>query len=363
MTDDPLFQPLAFVRGPAMANRIALSPMTSDQARPDGSVGEDEHRWIRMRAAGGFGLVMTSASYVQASGKGGPGQTGIHTDDCVAGLAVLAGDIKAQGRVATLQLHHAGYRASKRATPVPVGPSDDPESGSRGLTTAEVEQLAADFVAGAVRAERAGFDGVELHGAHGYMLAQFLSADDNRRGDRYGGPLENRARLLIEIIEGVRGACRPDFQLGVRLSPERWGMRLAEMRQLAAELMGRGDLDWLDLSLWDALKAPVEAGYAARPLLGWFTDLPRSGTRLGACGKVTNPRIARELMALGADFVLIGRTAILHPDWADAARNPAFEPVALPVSETFLAERGVGPRFLRYLHTFDGFVQREQVGV
>jgi 2,4-dienoyl-CoA reductase-like NADH-dependent reductase (Old Yellow Enzyme family) len=347
-----------------MANRIALSPMTSDQARPDGQVGEDEFRWIRMRAQGGFGLVMTSASYVQASGKGGPGQTGIHTDDLIEGLAVLARDIKAEGGVAALQLHHAGYRASKRATPVPVGPSDDSESGSRGLSTAEVEQLAADFVAGARRAERAGFDGVELHGAHGYMLAQFLSADDNRRTDRYGGGLENRARLLIEIIDGVRQACRPDFQLGLRLSPERWGMRLAEVRELASELMRRGDLDWLDLSLWDARKLPVEDGYGERPLLAWFTDLPRGATRLGACGRVTTPRVALELLEMGADFVFVGRTAILHPDWAaQARRDPDFAPVDLPVTEAYLVEQGVGARFVRYLHTFDGFIRREEVGV
>src|SRR5678810_671730 len=111
-----------------------------------------------MLAAGGFGLVVTLASYVQQVGKGGAGQTGIWSDDHVEGLARLADAIKAQGRVAGLQLHHAGIRASKRHVPVPVGPSDDAETGSRALSTAEVEQLVEDFVAGARRAERAGYD-------------------------------------------------------------------------------------------------------------------------------------------------------------------------------------------------------------
>ena len=362
MHQPPLFEPLTFKRGPAAQNRLALSPMTSDQALPDGSITEDELRWIGLRAEGGFGLVMTSASYVQAQGKGGAGQTGIWSDDHVEGLGLLAEAIKRQGRVAALQLHHAGYRASRRHVPVPVGPSDDAETGSRGLSTAEVEQLAEDFIAGARRAERAGFDGVELHGAHGYVLAQFLSPQDNRRNDRYGGSLENRARLLLEIIDGVRRTCRPDFQLGLRLSPERWGMRLAEVRDFAAEVMAGGKIDWLDLSLWDARKLPVEPEFAARPLFAWFADLPRGDVRLGAAGKIMTPRVAAELLAAGADFVFVGRAAILHPDWPQRALNDSgFEPTPLPVTPEYLSAQGVGGRFVRYLRTFDNFVTPAEV--
>jgi 2,4-dienoyl-CoA reductase-like NADH-dependent reductase (Old Yellow Enzyme family) len=361
-THDRLFEPLTFLRGPAMENRIALSPMTSDQAAADGRVAEDEQRWIAMRAAGGFGMVMTSASYVQREGKGGAGQTGIWSDDHVEGLAALAREIKNGGPVAALQLHHAGYRAAKRSVPVPVGPSDDPESGSRGLSTGEVEQLVEDFVAGARRAQEAGFDGVELHGAHGYVLAQFLSPDDNRRTDRYGGSLENRARIIFEIIEGVRRVCRADFQLGLRLSPERWGMRLAEVRELAAEMMAQGKIDWLDLSLWDARKTPEEPAFAGKPLLAWFTDIPRHGVRLGAAGKIMTPKVAAELLSAGADLVFVGRAAILHHDWALRARlDSEFEPTALPVSADYLRDQGVGARFIRYLRTFDRFVEPEDV--
>lgn len=360
MAADVLFQPLAFARGPAMQNRLALSPMTSDQALPDGRITDDEIRWIRMRALGGFGMVMTSASYVQPSGKGGQGQTGIWSDDHIDGLASLAREIKGQGRVAALQLHHAGIRASKRSVPVPVGPSDDEETGARGLSTAEVEQLVEDFVAGARRAERAGFDGVELHGAHGYMLAQFLSAKDNLRTDRYGGSLENRARAITEIIQGVRRTCRKDFQLGLRLSPERWGMRLTEVQSFAREVMGRGHLDWLDLSLWDANKTPLEEEFRGRPLFSWFTDIPRGHTRLGVSGKVMTPAVARGLMDMGADFVFVGRAAILHHDWpARAARDPAFAPVATPVGVEHLESEGLGARFIRYMRTFEGFVRLE----
>jgi 2,4-dienoyl-CoA reductase-like NADH-dependent reductase (Old Yellow Enzyme family) len=356
-----LFEPVAFRRGPAMDNRLMLAPMTSDQATPDGLVVDDEVRWLGMRAKGGFGLVMTSASYVQRQGKGGQGQTGIWSDDHVAGFARLAQAIKAEGRPACVQLHHAGYRSPRRCVPQAVGPSDDPDSGARGLTTGEVEQLVEDFVAGAVRAERAGFDGVELHGAHGYVLTQFLSTTDNRRTDRYGGSLENRARIVLEIIDGVRRACRSDFQLGLRLSAERYGLRLMEMRAFAVELMAKGQIDWLDLSLWDARKEPEEAEHRGRPLASYFLDLPRNGVRLGLAGKIMTPRVAAELVEAGADFVLIGRAAILHHDFPKRSRaDAAFEPIALPVSADYLRAEGLGARFIRYMRTWENFVTPEE---
>ena len=343
MTQADLFAPLTFARGPAMENRLMLAPMTSDQATPDGKVTQDELRWLSMRAKGGFGFVMTSACYVQPSGKAGQGQFGIFSDDHIEGYAQLCGVIKAQGRVAALQLHHAGYRAPRRCVPQAVGPSDDAQSGARGLSSAEVEQLVEDFVAGARRAQAAGFDGVELHGAHGYMLTQFLSLTDNRRDVRYGGPLENRARIILEIIDGVRAACRPDFQLGLRLSPERYGLSLAEMRAFAAEVMTGGKIDYLDMSLWDARKQPEEAEFRGRGLAAWFTDLPRGHTRLGVAGKITTPAVAAEILETGADFVLIGRAAILHHDFPARARiDPEFQPVPLPVTAEYLAAEGLG---------------------
>lgn len=355
-----LFEPLTFRRGPQIANRIVLSPMTSDMAQRDGCVTGDEERWIAMRARGGFGLIVTSASYVQPSGQGGNGQTGIYDDRHVEGLAALARAIKGAGRVAALQLHHAGYRASRRCVPQPVGPSDDAETGSRGLSTGEVEALVEDFIAGAVRAERAGFDGVELHGAHGYVLAQFLSPTENRRSDRYGGSLENRARIIFEIIDGIRRRCRPDLQLGLRLSPERFGMRLAEVRAVAAEAMAKGGIDWLDLSLWDARKEPEEAAFKGKTLTQCFTDLPRHGVRLGVAGKIMTPADAAGLVAEGVDFVMIGKAAILHHDWPERARaDAAFEPVPLPVPAAYLEREGLGARFIRYMRTWQNFVEPE----
>ena len=126
-----------------------------------------------------------------------------------------------------VQLHHAGMRSPEELIgEAPVCPSDDAETGSRALSLAEVHQLRDDFIAGAVRSQQAGYDGVEIHGAHGYIVCQFLSPETNRRDDEYGGSLENRQRLLMEIAAGIRSQCGAEFLLGVRVSPERFGMQL-----------------------------------------------------------------------------------------------------------------------------------------
>jgi 2,4-dienoyl-CoA reductase-like NADH-dependent reductase (Old Yellow Enzyme family) len=310
-----------------------------------------------MRARGGFGLVMTCASHVQPQGQGFPGQLGNFSDDHLPGLSRLATGIRTTGSVSALQLHHAGYRSPADLVGQPVGPSDDVETGARGLDSDEVEQLAEDFVLAALRAQAAGFDGVEIHGAHGYVLAQFLSAQDNRRTDDYGGDLAGRSRLLRDVVAGIRQRCRPEFQVGLRLSPERFGMQLGEIRELSEEFMLGGELDYLDLSLWDAAKQPVDPEFSSRPLLEWFTDLPRNDTRLGVAGKVGSAGRVQELLGSGVDFVLLGRAAILHHDFPQRVTLDAdFRTVELPVDDAYLEAEGLGPAFREYMRTWRGFV-------
>ncbi|HEY3694671.1 NADH:flavin oxidoreductase [Phenylobacterium sp.] len=354
---DSAFEPLPFARGPAMKNRFVLSPLTNMQSHPDGRLSEEEHRWLQMRAAGGFGLTMTCATSVQAVGKGFQGQLGAFSDDHLEGLARLAGSIRAAGSVSAVQLHHAGSRAPAELVGQPVSSSDDAAGGVRALTTAEVEQLVEDFVAAAARVDRAGFDGVEIHGAHGYMLTQFLSPETNRRQDRYGGSLENRARIVFEVVDGARRRCRPDFQIGLRLSAERFGLRLGEMRDVAQELMDQGRVDYLDMSLWDYAKAPEDDGFKGRSLMSWFTDLRRGAVRLGVVGKIATASQAFEALSQGADFVLIGRAAILHHDFPDLAkRDRDFRAVATPVTPAYLHSQGVSPAFVDYIRSFKDFV-------
>ena len=357
MTD--LFAPMSFIRGPQMKNRLMLAPLTNLQSHPDGTLSYDEHRWLTLRAQGGFGLTMTAAAHVQRVGQGFPGQVGIFSDVHIPGLARLAEDIRKAGSLGVVQLHHAGMRSPAALIgEAPVCPSEDADTGSRALTLDEVHQLRDDFIAAAVRADKAGFDGVEIHGAHGYVLCQFLSAETNRRTDAYGGSPENRARLILEIIDGVRAACRADFNLGLRLSPERFGLSLMEVRDLAGRLLSEATIDYLDMSLWDCFKEPVEEAHRGRTLMSFFTDLPRGDVRLGVAGKLMSAADARAMLDAGADFVLLGRAAILHHDWPLKARaNPDFRPASLPVSRAHLEAEGLGPTFVNYMSTWAGFVE------
>jgi len=179
---------LNFQRGPEMKNRFMLAPLTNSQSHEDGIMSEEEFHWLTMRAKGGFGLTMTCAAHVQAKGKGFPGQLGFFSDQHLEGLTRLAKEIKSQNSVAIAQLHHAGMRSPKELIGEdPVCPSENEEFSARALTLSEVHQLRDDFIEAAMRAQKAGFDGVELHGAHGYILCQFLSGEVNLRNDEYGG--------------------------------------------------------------------------------------------------------------------------------------------------------------------------------
>lgn len=353
-----LFEPMAFTRGPVMKNRFMLAPLTNCQSHDDGTLSDEEYRWLTMRAEGGFGLTMTCASHVQAQGRGFPGQLGIFSDAHVPGLSRLAAAIRRTGSLAIAQLHHAGMRApAKLIGGHPVCPSDDAETGARALSLAEVRRLAEDFVAAALRAERAGFDGVELHGAHGYALAQFLSPEINRRDDDYGGLLENRSRILFEILAAIRARCRPDFNVGVRLSPERFGLRLPEMITVAERLMAGGAIDFLDLSLWDVFKEPMDAEFQGRGLLSYFTALDRGNVRVGAAGRISSGADAARCLEAGLDFAIIGRAAILHHDFPERVRaDPGFPAASLPVTAEHLRTEGLGPAFIRYLGNWKGFV-------
>ena len=346
-----LLSPLTLSRGPSLKNRFMLAPLTNTQSFDDGRLSEEEYRWLTMRAQGGFGLTMTCASHVQAIGKGFPGQLGVFSDDHLEGLKRLSSKIKASGSVAICQIHHAGMRSPEELIgQKPVCPSDNKDFNARALSYDEVENLRDDFIKAAIRSEQAGFDGVELHGAHGYILAQFLSPEINQRDDQYGQSLSNRSRLIYEIIDGIRSECNKDFILGVRLSPERFGLRLNEITILAEELMTSGKIDFLDMSLWDVFKEPEDEAFKGKKLISYFTELRRGNTRLGVAGSIKTPRDAEKTMAEGVDWIMLGRAGMLHhnfPKMYEADRN--FTPIEIPVTEEYLMNEGLSEKFIQYI--------------
>lgn len=347
-------QPLSLSHGPAWANRFALAPLTNTQSHPDGTLSDDEYHWLEARGRGGMGLVMTCATYVAPAGQAWPGQLGISTDEQLPGLNRLAEGLRATGAVSSVQLHHGGRRADPALSGRPNQcPWDDPKTASVAMTTAEVEESIGDFVAAAVRAETAGFDGVEVHGAHGYLVGQFLDGRYNHRTDQYGGSLENRSRMLMQILSGIRSATGPDFQVGLRLTPEGNGITVPEGREVAAQVLASGLLDYLDMSLWDVFMKPrgdIREDDPERLLIDHFVDLPRHGARLGVAGKVLSAADAAWCLDRGADFVSVGMGAILHHDFAaSAVADAGFTAITPPVTRDHLLAECVSPTFVDYL--------------
>jgi 2,4-dienoyl-CoA reductase-like NADH-dependent reductase (Old Yellow Enzyme family) len=349
--------PFQFRTGLTARNRVVLAPMTNKQSHPDGSLGDDELRWLCSRADGGFGVVMTCAAHVAKDGQGWPGELGIFDDALVPGLATLASALRARGAASMVQIFHGGLRADPAVsgtTPWSASAAD----GVREATSDDLARVVEQFAAAAARAQRAGFDGVELHGAHGYLFTQFLSVDQNRRADAWGGPLENRARLLREALRAVRAQVGPSFTVGVRLSPENFGnakgLDLDESVQTARWLADDG-ADFIHLSLWRALEPT-----AKRPrdhALPIFRAALPPDVRILAAGALWTRAEAEQVIALGADAVALGRSAIVNRDWPLRAGDAAWQPRRPPVTLADLRDEGLSDAFAGYMRSWKGFVQ------
>ncbi|MFI5297155.1 MAG: tRNA-dihydrouridine synthase [Polyangiales bacterium] len=354
---------LTFRNGTRAKNRVFLAPLTNSQSHADGTLSEDEHRWIEARAKGGFGVVETCASHVARDGQGWPGELGIFDDELLPGLTRLATTISSQGALGLVQIFHGGVRSPSRLSgqqPWSASTWADATPGfeaPRAATESDIHSAVAHFRDAAVRAHRTGFQGVELHGAHGYLLSQFLSTTMNLRRDAWGGSIENRARLIRECTRAVRAAVPARFVVGVRLSPEDFGqargLDLDESLQVARWLADDG-IDFLHLSLWDWTR-----NTAKRPEvhpIGLFRSAVGDEVKIVAAGKIWTRRDAEAVIALGADAVALGRSGIANPDWPTRIADATWEPKRPPLTEAELMDRAVSPGFVKYLRNFKGFV-------
>jgi 2,4-dienoyl-CoA reductase-like NADH-dependent reductase (Old Yellow Enzyme family) len=352
-----LHQPLTLRSGLVLPNRAALAAMTNLQSQPDGLLGDDELAWLARRADGGFGLVATCAAYVALDGKGWPGELAVDRDECLPGLTRLAARLHEGGGTCMVQLFHGGVRADRSLTgEEPWSASTWTEDGPafvppRPATEDDLSRVIGQFADAAARAEAAGFDGVELHGAHGYLISQFLSRTMNPRTDGWGGDLPGRARLAREILRACRRRCAR-FAIGVRLSFEDFGnargMDLDDNLQVARWLAEDG-ADFIHASMWDVTRSTAK--HPDRHLLPLLREaLPREVAVI-ACGKVWTHADAEAVLARGADVVAVARAAILNPDWPRATeiKQP-------PITAAALRERAVSPTMIEYLRRWKGFV-------
>jgi 2,4-dienoyl-CoA reductase-like NADH-dependent reductase (Old Yellow Enzyme family) len=329
-----LFAPITF-RSLTLANRICVSPMCQYSSR-DGFSNDWHLVHLGSRAVGGASLVITEATAVTPEGRISPADLGIWSDQHVDGLARIVRFVHEQKRAAGIQLAHAGRKASTStpwlgpmaAVPVaaggwePVGPTAEPFSPDyatpHALSTADIAAVVDAFAAAARRALAAGFDVVEVHAAHGYLIHEFLSPLSNTRADEYGGRFEHRARLCLEVVEAVRGVWPARLPVFVRISATDWaegGWDVDQAVALARLLKARG-ADLIDCSSGGNVATatvPIAPGYQVP-----FAERIRreAGVPTGAVGLITSPEQAEEIVAQGrADCVLLARELLRDPYW------------------------------------------------
>jgi 2,4-dienoyl-CoA reductase-like NADH-dependent reductase (Old Yellow Enzyme family) len=355
-----------FRNGVTTRNRLALAPLTNLQSHDDGRLSEVETEWLLRRARGGFGLVETCAAYVASDGKGWPGELGVDRDDQEVELASLARGLGNAGSLGVVQLFHGGTRAPSAVTGHrPWSASeyleDSPEFETpRAATDADLERVVEAFASAAARCERAGFAGVELHGAHGYLLSQFLSTATNQRTDGWGGEVGNRAGLIRVVMRAVRARVGRQFLVGVRMSPEDFGqargLDLDESIAVARWLCDDG-ADFIHLSLWRSER--LSSKRPEQHPITLFREAVPTEVAIIACGGIWTVADATAAMARGADLIALGRSAIINPDWPIDAANPGWEPRRPPVTIVELGERAVSQHFAGYLRRWKGFVADE----
>ena len=344
-----LFRPISF-RSVTSRNRIMVSPMCQYSAI-DGVPNDWHLQHLGSRAAGGAGIVCAEATNTEARGRITPGCTGLWNDQQRDAWARIVKLVKAQGALAAVQIGHAGRKASC-AAPWEGGKQLSLEQGGwenvsasaltfsdgqrppQAMDLATVKANIDSFAASARRAREAGFDIVELHGAHGYLIHQFLSPLSNQRTDQYGGSFENRIRFLLEVIDATRSEWPDDKPLFVRLSCVDWvegGITFEDSAKLVQLLKNGGKVDLIDASsggLDPRQKIPLFPGYQTH----FARDLKqRTGMATGAVGMISSPDLAEQILGSGqADLIIMARALLNDPYWPLHAAKVLKAKIAWP---------------------------------
>ncbi|MER5728818.1 NADH:flavin oxidoreductase/NADH oxidase [Streptomyces sp. NPDC002138] len=338
-----LFEPYT-LRSVTAPNRVWMAPMcqySAEPAGPQAGVAQDWHfAHYAARATGGTGLILQEATAISPEGRISPYDLGIWNDTQVEALRRITGFLKAQGTVPGIQIAHAGRKASTDAPwsgGAPVGPEGhgwrpsapspvpfaDGHPVPHELTVEEIQEVVEQFAAATRRALAAGYEVVEIHGAHGYLIGEFLSPHSNRRTDAYGGSFENRIRFAVDVVDAVRAEWPEELPLFFRISATDWleegGWTADETVRLAAVLREHG-VDLLDVStggLAPHVRIPVGPGYQV-PFAARVKA--EAGLPAAAVGLITEPAQAEKIVANAeADAVLLGRELLRDPYWARRA--------------------------------------------
>ncbi len=322
-----LLQPIK-IRNMELKNRLVMPPMGTGLANRDGSISEANLAYFKRRVQSGAGLYITEIVAVHPNGRVGAGSLGIYEERFIPGLKKMAEIAHSAGAKIALQLHHAGRESAyqlKKGTA--LGPSAIPSyiygGTPKEMTKDDIKEVIEAFGSGAARAREAGFDAVELHGAHGYLLCQFLSIHSNQRQDEYGGSMKNRARFIIECIQEVRRQAGEDFPISIRISVEeiiKNGYTAEDMQKIVPDFVKAG-VDIIHASFGThgspagIIQAPIEysqgfnVGLARK--IKEVVNVPVIGV-----GRFTDPAVASQAIARGdADLIAVGRQHLADPDF------------------------------------------------
>ena len=338
MKDTPtLFEPFVFADGFTLRNRVVMAPMTTWSANDDGTVSDEEVSYYRRRVKG-VGLVLTGCTHVMPNGIGFTGEFASYDDSFTPSLRRLAVAAKSGGAPAVLQIFHAGNKAVPELIPdrdvvgasalqVPPGPFNPGGVTTRSLSHAEVLEVISAFGEATRRAIEAGFDGIELHGAHGFLIQNFFSPLYNQRDDEWGGTLENRMRFPLSVVREVkrvidRHAERP-FLLGYRVSPEEpdlGGLRIEDTYELIEHLID-GGVDYIHASLSSVLEAkPLEA-IDDRTIAELIAARVAGRVPVIAAGQIKSPQQAERALDLGLSLVAVGQGLVINPNWIELSKS------------------------------------------
>lgn len=321
-----LFQNFTFKNNSKLKNRIVMAPMTNFSSHSDGTVSDIEIDYY-IRRSKGVGMVITACAYVTPSGKGFHGEFGADNDDMISSLQKLASSIKEQGAKAVLQIFHGG-----RECPPELVPNKDVVSASavtsegkditpRALTETEVKDIVTSFGEATGRAIEAGFDGVEIHGANGYLIQQFFSPHSNRREDSFGGSLEKRLTFPLAVVDEVKKVvkthAKEPFIVGYRFSPEEPttpGITMTDTLKLVDELSDKG-LDYLHVSLMDFWSKPRRGVDDTNTRIQYLLEKIDDRVPLIGVGSIHTAKEAKKALDAGVAMVALGRELLMEPDW------------------------------------------------
>ncbi|MGF1617825.1 MAG: FAD-dependent oxidoreductase, partial [Acidimicrobiia bacterium] len=332
---EKLFEPIA-INSMELPHRIITGPMERGLANRDGSMTTRYIDYLSARAAGGAGLIQIESTYVDVRGRGHLFQVGCHDDSVVTLLRQATSAVHALGGKLGLELYLGGRQTpSPMSHRQPIAASNVPcevlvpTPIPREMTYFDMEDVVARFVAAAERAVGAGIDMIHIHGAHGYLIGSFVSPYSNRRKDRYGGSLANRARFPLELVTALRQAVGPDFPLGYRLSADEFipnGLRIEESKEFASMLVDAG-VDLIDVSggIYESAQMIIQGvGSPVAPFLHLakaIKDEVGARAAVSVAQRLSEPEVARRVIDEGIDMVSLSRAFHADPEFVNKLRS------------------------------------------